>query len=228
MTPASRNPRQEPLRTLLVGDIHRSEFAEARADLAGLGPLVVAANAAEAAQSIEVNRFLPQVIVLAEAYPGQIALAEVERLRTLAPLARMIGLLGSWCEGETRTGRPWPGVVRVYWYEWSSCRRELQRLCREGSPLLSLPSTATDEERLLARSGSSQPHGSGLIVVSSPHRATVDWLSDVCRQRGYEVVAWLPGPRGNCCTRTCAPATRAPASQPHPAPPPATTRPPAA
>ena len=50
----------------------------------------------------------PDVIVVAQAFPGQFSHQAIDRLRRLAPLARMVGLMGSWCEGEMRTGSPWP------------------------------------------------------------------------------------------------------------------------
>jgi len=177
-------PHARALSTLLVGDIHRPEFAEARGDLAAMGTLVEAATVAQAAAAIEMERFTPQVIVLAEAYPGQIGQAEVDRLRSLAPLARMIGVLGSWCEGETRTGKPWPGVLRVYWYEWGSCRRELDRLRRGESKLLSLPSTATEEERLLARDAGGT---AGCHAHPSAARLGMCFTRTACRQWGPPV-----------------------------------------
>ena len=60
------------------------------------------------------------LIVLTQSRPGQISLATVDALHQLWPLAPMVGILGSWCEGEMRSGQPWPGVVRVYWHQWQT------------------------------------------------------------------------------------------------------------
>ena len=87
----------------LVGDFEHPDFAEAVA--------LVRATA-------DVGPALPEVIVLAQSRPGVIRAREIERLRRSAPLAGVISLLGSWCEGETRTGRPAAGVRRLYWYEF--------------------------------------------------------------------------------------------------------------
>lgn len=43
----------------------------------------------------------------------------LESLRALYPDAQLICLLGSGCEGERRTGQPWPGFQRVYWHQWN-------------------------------------------------------------------------------------------------------------
>jgi hypothetical protein len=117
-------------------------------------------------------------------------LSEVDRLRTAAPLARLIVLLGSWCEGEPRSGRPLPGVVRVYWHEASArFRRELPCWFSRDSAW-SLPITATDEERMLVTSTASLPRGSGLVAIWTRRREMADLLADACRCAGYST-AWL-------------------------------------
>lgn len=95
----------------LVGDVEHPDFAEAAA--------LVRATAI-------VGPGLPELIVLAQSRPGVIRLREIERLRRSAPLSGEVSLLGSWCEGETRTGKPAAGVRRLYWYEFPSWwRRQL-------------------------------------------------------------------------------------------------------
>ena len=70
----------------------------------------------------------PHGIVLAQAYPGQFSPVAIDRLRNLAPLARLIAILGSWCEGEPRSGHPLPGVIRIYWHQAAErIRREFPR-----------------------------------------------------------------------------------------------------
>ena len=78
------------------------------------------------ATTAEVGPQPPELIVVAQSRPGVVASREIERLRRSAPLAGVVSLLGSWCEGETRTGRPAAGVARLYWYEFPSWwRRQL-------------------------------------------------------------------------------------------------------
>ena len=72
------------------------------------------------------GKVMPDLIVIAQTFPGQFSHQAVERLRRLAPLARVVGLMGSWCDGEMRTGSPWPAVVRTYWRQWTArCHRQL-------------------------------------------------------------------------------------------------------
>lgn len=56
-------------------------------------------------------------VVFLSARPDSLSRETVERWQRWFPLARFVVVLGSWCEGETRTGRPWPGVARVYWHQ---------------------------------------------------------------------------------------------------------------
>jgi hypothetical protein len=59
------------------------------------------------------------LVLLAQARPGVDDPSQLERLRAVAPLTRVVVVAGSWCEGELRTGRPAAGVVRLYWYEFA-------------------------------------------------------------------------------------------------------------
>ncbi len=175
---------------LLIGDTSRAEFREARLSLEGFGQLVQVNDIEGAVAELAAGRIAPDLIVLAQARPGQFPAKAVDRLRHLAPLARILVLLGSWCEGEMRTGDPSPGVIRIYWHEWlPRCARELAQLSDGLVSGWGLPVTANDEERLLAADDEEQPR-SGLIAIRARQHAVHDWLSAACRRRGYST-AWL-------------------------------------
>jgi len=181
-----------PISILLVGSTERSEFREARAVLDASGRVVAADDAPSAFALLAEGRIAPELIVVAQAYPGQFSHAVVDRLRRLAPLARVVGLLGSWCEGETRTGQPWPAAIRVYWHQWQArVRREIARLSEGAPSTWSLPVTASEEERLLfAREPPARR--AGLIAVATPEFEVQDWLRAACTRRGYASVWLLP------------------------------------
>ena len=149
-------------------------------------------------------------MVVAQAFPGEFSNQAIDRLRRLAPLARVLGLMGSWCEGEMRSGSPWPATVRTYWHQWPArCNRQLRRLTMGESCSWALPATATEEERLLAdasqHSGADIPvcpsesiggrqeclphRCQGLVAICSQSREMADWLSAACRSRGF-VTLW--------------------------------------
>ena len=179
------------IQILLVGNTNRDEFRRARAVLDSVGRVTYTTDAESAAEAINSGRLVPELIVIAQAYPFQFSHQAVDWLRRLAPLSRTIGLMGSWCEGEVRTGRPWPGAVRVYWHQWPPrCSRELGRMARGECSAWSLPPTATDEERLLTAADESPPARCGLIAIHTRRGEMEDWLSAACRSRGYSTV-WL-------------------------------------
>jgi len=176
---------------LLVGNTFRSEFRDARTALEEWGRVVPAMDIDAAAAELAGGRVVPDLIVVAQAYPGEFDSDQIDRLRRLAPVAPVVALLGAWCEGEMRSGRPWPGVVRVYWHQWlPRCAQELGRL-REGiCSTWGLPMTAGEEERLLALAGQSPPRREGLIAICSARFDMQQWLSAACAKRGYSTV-WL-------------------------------------
>lgn len=171
---------------LLVGDPTAAEFRTALVDLENDGRVQSVPDVGAALAALSAGDCLPALIVLLQSYPGQWSDADAESLWRAAPLARVVALLGTWCEGEMRTGRPSPGVIRIYWHQWTArWRQELSRL-REGlCPTWELPVTATEEERLLLASQQPPPRCAGLVVIATTHRAMADLLSDACRQAGY-------------------------------------------
>ncbi len=90
------------------------------------------------------------LIVVAQSHPDQFTADEIEALQAKYPLTPVVALLGSWCEGESRSGNPWPGVVRVYWHQWQG-RLDLfeQQLESTGYSSWHEPRIATVGDRLL-------------------------------------------------------------------------------
>ena len=178
---------------LVVGSTDRSEFREARAVLDALGQVAATADAESACSALEAGRLTADLIVVAQAYPGQFSTEAVDRLRCLAPLARVVGLLGSWCEGETRSGQPWPAAVRIYWHQWpAQAGQEIARLRAGTCSAWSLPITASEEERLLLLAEEPVAKREGLIALSTPDFEMHDWLQAACVQRGYATMWVLP------------------------------------
>jgi len=173
----------------IVGDWRRSEFAPAldllrrRADChycddLGSGPSEVASLA---------RKGNPRAILLVQSCPGQFSASDAERLHAVAPLARLVALVGPWCEGEIRSGRPWPGIVRVPWRSWRS--RLLAALgLHWGSdcPAAPLPRTASEVEQiersLLPIAHTRRFAGSSLIFTTS--RTTSLSISDALEAIG--------------------------------------------
>ncbi len=179
---------------LLLGETDRPEFCDFRSTLESLGRVSRISEAERAIEVLETGEITADVIVIAQAFPQQFSHADFDRLRRLAPLSRILGLLGSWCEGETRSGQPLPAAIRIYWHQWHArAERELHRLIQSQCPSWGLPVTATEEERLLVSTAQTPPRGHGLVAIHARGFAMGDWLSEACRTCGYSAV-WLRPP----------------------------------
>jgi len=189
------------LSILVVGNTDRAEFREAREVLERWGRVIAAADASAAAAALAEGEDPVDLIVVAQGFPGEFPAERVDSLRRLAPLARVVALLGSWCEGETRTGRACPGAIRVYWHQWvARAERELSRLHEGRCSAWSLPSTASDEEQILVSAEEPIAQRQGLVAIYSARFEMQEWLAAACRRAGL-TTAWLrpdrldaPGP----------------------------------
>lgn len=136
----------------LIGDARAEEFAEPLAFLkqaAACRSFDTAHSAVAAARSL---RHEPGLILFLAARPGAISQRQVDAVNRAYPLSRLAALLGPWCEGEVRSGRPWPGVPRAYWHQWPERLAQwIAQLDHDALPRL--PRTATEVDRLLASKG---------------------------------------------------------------------------
>lgn len=160
-------------RVLLTGDFLHSDFAAVREFLASCEDLQV-----EEANLLDAPAGSGDLIALCQSRPGQFAQGDVERLHARAPLAHLLAILGSWCEGEARSGRPWHGVERVYWYEASGRLRWLlgtaspRSNCRTHSPAERIEHRVARWPR--AKDGTT-------AVILAQRRCDYEPLADLCR-----------------------------------------------
>ena len=175
----------------LIGDHEHAEFAaavwwlEAHAD--------VVRFASPTKSLLEASRDLapPTAVVFAVARPGRFTAADIEQLHRREPLTPLVALVGSLCEGEVRSGSPWPGVTRIYFHQWQSrLPRALGLETSSGNASWS-PRTASavdaDEQLSLA----SVHPSDALIGIFTANRATFETLADACAAAGYRC-DWLP------------------------------------
>ncbi len=176
---------------LLTGDYQHREFCDAVGWLDQHADLNKIDEVDDALSHLSHCEMPPEIIVVAQSRPGQFAPSAIERLHKASPLSRLVALLGSWCEGETRTGHPWPGVVRVYWHQWlPRCAEEFQRLSSGGPAVWNLPRTVSDAEQLLYATVRPRSSRAELIAIHADRFAEFDALSDACQSSGFATV-WL-------------------------------------
>ena len=176
-----------------VGRDSHEEFAPALEWLQLHTDLVVFPTVDLALRPGTPDRPQPAAMILGQSRRGEFSPDEQERLLRYAPLAETVVVLGSWCEGETRSGSPATGWQRVYWHQFvDRARVELlpglsneqgseQQACR-------LPRTVTENERGLARSRWRIPLGVGCIAINTPSQVDYEAVAEACQAAGYDTI----------------------------------------
>lgn len=123
------------------------------------------------------------LVVLAQSRRDQISQSTIDYLRVELPEVPIVVLLGSWCEGENRSGNPLSGVTQVVWHQWES---RFERFCIQLKDGLKsdwhLPLTASVSDRV--RDFSPDPAISQAllgkkVLVSSEDSTTFESVSDM-------------------------------------------------
>jgi CheY-like chemotaxis protein len=181
----SPEARPQPPIIQLLGDVDHSDFRDA---------IGLIRNASRLVAHLEER---PELILVAQSRPDTTSSDELNQLRRAAPLAGIVALLGSWCEGETRTGRPWPGAQRLYWYEFPVWwRRQMQLRAANRCPDWSRPAMQSARQSIPGHPRSR----SGLVVLRTPHRDNADALADALNEAGHST-AWQRYSRATAHTR---------------------------
>ena len=172
---------------LFVGPWQTSEFAAAIADLNDGQSCPQFATVSAAAKALMELEVAPELLLLAQTLPGTVLQEDIDRLQKLAPLARIVVVAGTWCEGELRTGQPPRGVLRLYWYElrpwWQAAQRRLAAgLC----PSWSQPLDHFQSGRFCA--DAMVPTLPGTIAVDATDISVFESLAAAIQQTGAAAV----------------------------------------
>jgi hypothetical protein len=186
---AINNNARLPLLPLvaLIGAVDHPDFRDAIALLRATARCELAINTNAA----------PEVVILGQTRPGQVGQPQIEGLQKRWPLAAIVTIVGSWCEGELRTGRPVQGDTRLYWYEFPAWWQRQIALWHAGRcPEWARPTV--DAYRSLSVQNAAHPPDAGirnrprrLIQLRTPNRDTADTLADLLHVAGYATV-WNP------------------------------------
>jgi hypothetical protein len=156
---------------LFTGDCDHKDFREAAGALTKDADLVLSDSS-------------PELIVVAHARPGSVSFQKLDSLRRAAPLASVLVLAGTWCEGEARTGRVWQGVQRLYWYEFTAWWRQQLTFRAAGA----CPDWARPDEFRSTRSlrrWHSSSRASHSVLLTTHDDAAYGALADVVLRAGY-------------------------------------------
>ena len=185
--------RRSPICAWFLGDAAHADFAEVvDAVRTGTQRTVFFADARDATAAASADFPPPELIIIAQSRPGTISLSNVESLRRRFPLPGVISLLGSWCEGESRTGRPIPGVERFYWHEFPGWwQRQMARRAAGRCADWARLGTVDKASRPYLQNDEKEPRG--LVVINTPRWETADALADLLQSAGYASVWHLNG-----------------------------------
>jgi DNA-binding NarL/FixJ family response regulator len=178
-------------RVLFFGDRNHREFADPTAFLEGLFAVVYANGIAAACRRLYAQPV--DLIVAAACWPGERTHSEFEALRRAAPFAPILALLSAWCEGEERTGKPWPGALRLYAHQFiprliAEVPRDSLDACKHAFHSWSPPLTKTHEDRLLSK-GRAKGLGEGIrVAIYAESRSAASALADALGSAGMAFV----------------------------------------
>ncbi len=165
------------LQLLISGDYWHDDFREQFSKLeypATMVPL-------ERIQSTSNRTY--HLVVLAQSRRDQISQTSVDSIRASMPGIPIVVLLGTWCEGENRSGTPLIGVNQVLWHQWES---RFQKFCVQTNDGVKsdweLPLTASVSDRVRDFSVNpalTQQLSGGKFLISSEDRTSFESISDL-------------------------------------------------
>lgn len=113
-------------RVLAIGDVDKAEFAD---------PIeLLRSDSGVQLESSEKAKGPFELVLVFQSRPGSVEAGPIERLRAQTPLAGMAVVLGTWCEGEARTGAPLPHCERLFWYQFPAWWANVCKAWGAGRP----------------------------------------------------------------------------------------------
>ena len=178
---------------LLIGNFSSREFRPLRTSITGFAKITSITNCEMTVQVLQSENATYDLAIIAERWPGEHSRRALEQIQRARPIMRMIAVSGSWCDGQKRSGCPWPGMLHTTWHRWlPHWQEDLMRLSKNRLPSFGLPVSASDHERTLFRNLRYLPQKADgkLIAVCSRREDMADMLTAACRSQGY-ATAWL-------------------------------------
>ena len=175
---------------LMIGDFSSREFCSLQTDIPRFADVTSVAGCTEAVGLLKGEHAIFDLAIVAERWPGEHAQGTLEQIQRERPIMRMVAVCGSWCEGQKRSGTPWPGMLHTTWHRWlPHWQDDLVRLSNHQLPSFGMPVAASEHERTLFRKFPTHTEGK-LIAIRNRREDMADMLATACRSQGYATV-WL-------------------------------------
>ncbi len=176
------------LRILVTGDYRQCEFSDR------LQSLVTEYRDhdfqftdLDQAVAAELEPDIPyDVVLVAQSRRNQFSQSQIDELCRLNPLAARVIIVGSWCEGETRSGVPLNGMHRIFIRDWDAEYASLlQAIIETGTSRLSRPATETIADRLMDDDSAIEQTGPLNVAVHACSRELFGAVQEFCSARGW-------------------------------------------
>ena len=162
----------EPNRILITGQFWDREFADLIKNIE-CPAILLTCERIERAKSLPGNFDL---VLVAQSVRETISQTLIDNLHALLGQdTPIINLLGSWCEGQERSGNPLRNVLPIFWHQWSGGVRQLLAMARTG--------IAAPQEELI-------PGAILHVGISALSHPQASYLEDALRFLGAES-EWL-------------------------------------
>jgi hypothetical protein len=178
-----------PIQVLMVGPWQANEFGITLSEVAAAKNWQAVDTISSACAALDDSAAPPELLLLAQPLPGYYQQKEINDLQRRAPLARIVVVAGTWCEGELRTGKPPWGVLRLYWHEFAPWWTAAQLRLAEGQcPSWSLPLDSPGAGRFQPETtrGEAVLHRS--IAISAADYSTYSTFAAALRDYGLSAV----------------------------------------
>lgn len=193
------------MQCVVIGDVNRSEFGAVLETLRDHSETRAFSGLREYRQWLAERRTPEEpvapvldLLVILHGFSGEHHQSELDAITVTYPLTPVVSVLGSWCEGEQRTGTPLHCTHRIYWYDWFSQGHEAFLNWKKGVfSRFNLPANMKEEEITLelARRRESAPSSSAVVkpcawVVSEKRLSSEDptmtrLLLDILQSQGF-------------------------------------------
>lgn len=166
----------EPPRVLISGDFWHHEFSDLISGLdvpAMILPWPKLTQLKECPGSVE-------MIVIGQASRGSIDASQIDAIQRIWPQVPVLIVLGSWCEGESRSGQPIAGVKRVLWHQWQGQYQQLRQWLSVSNTQRDRSESrefASDQTNTTTSDHSQMPSASAPTTAPQHQRVAVSALS---------------------------------------------------